>query len=156
MNTSESSDDQQGERASPSPPISDVQTRFAWLRTRMALQTTLAAWVRTATSLIGFGFAIVQFLDHFVPVGSGGALPAPNLARVIGLILIGAGSLTTAVAMWEYRLAVTYLEGGRFREVAGIPSIGREPPDVAVWMAVLVCLIGLLAVALIVVTTQSG
>ena len=38
----------------------------------MALQTTLAAWVRTATSLIGFGFAIVQFLEHFGRLESGG------------------------------------------------------------------------------------
>jgi hypothetical protein len=38
MNKSESSDDQQGERATPSPPVTDVQTRFVWLRTRMARQ----------------------------------------------------------------------------------------------------------------------
>jgi uncharacterized membrane protein YidH (DUF202 family) len=65
MNKSETGDDRQDERATQPQPASDVQTRFAWLRTRMALQTTLAAWVRTATSLIGFGFAIVQFLEHF-------------------------------------------------------------------------------------------
>jgi putative membrane protein len=68
----------------------------------MALQTTLAAWVRTATSLIGFGFAIVQFLEHFGGE-SGGASKAPHVARLIGLVLISAGSLTTAIAMWEYR-----------------------------------------------------
>jgi len=31
----------------------------------MALETTLAAWVRTATALIAFGFAIVQFFENF-------------------------------------------------------------------------------------------
>jgi putative membrane protein len=153
MNKSDASDDQPDERANH-PPASDVQTRFAWLRTRMALQTTLAAWVRTATSLIGFGFVIVQFLEHTGLVVMGGNAKSVHLARVIGLVLIGAGSLTTAIAMWEYRIAVKYLEGGGFRDVAGIPTVRKELPDVAVWMAVLVCLIGILAFALILVTTE--
>jgi putative membrane protein len=121
----------------------------------MALQTTLAAWVRTATSLIGFGFAIVQFLEHVGPMESSGAPKSVHLSRVMGLVLISAGTLTTAIAMWEYRVAVKYLESGGFRGVAGIPSLRREPPDVAVWMAVLVCLIGILAFALIMTTTAS-
>ena len=137
---------------SPSP--ANTQTHLAWLRTRMALQTTLAAWVRTATSLIGFGFAIVQFLDHFGRLESGGAPKATQLARIVGLVLISAGSVTTAIATWEYRTAVNYLEGDDFRGVAGIPTLRREPPDVAVWMAFLVCLIGILAFSLIMTTTE--
>ena len=85
---------------------------------------------------------------------SGGAPKAPHLARMIGLVLIGAGSLTTAIATWEYRTAVKYLESDEFRGVAGIPTIRHEPPDVAVWMAVLVCLIGILAFGLILTTTE--
>jgi putative membrane protein len=158
MNKSENPDDQtkaSGDgRMNQSRPASDVQTRFAWLRTRMALQTTLAAWVRTATSLIGFGFAIVQFLEHFNPLASSGAPTAPHVARTLGLVLIGAGSLTTAIATWEYRAAVKYLEGDEFRGVAGIPTIRREPPDIAVWMAFLVFLIGILAFGLVVITTE--
>jgi len=132
----------------------NTQTHLAWLRTRMALQTTLAAWVRTATSLIGFGFAIVQFLDHFGRLESGGAPKATQLARIVGLVLISAGSVTTAIATWEYRTAVNYLEGDDFRGLAGIPILRREPPDVAVWMAFLVCLIGILAFSLIMTTTE--
>jgi putative membrane protein len=172
MNKSETSDDQMkasagrdepatpvaelsgDERTTQSQPASEVQTRFAWLRTRMALQTTLAAWVRTATSLIGFGFAIVQFFEHFGFLESGGAPKAPQAARIIGLILIGAGSLTTAIATWEYRTAVKYLEGDEFRGVAGIPTLRHEPPDVAVWMAFLVFLIGILAFGVILTTNE--
>lgn len=110
----------------------NTQTHLAWQRTRMALQTILAAWVRTATSLIGFGFAIVQFLEHFGPVASGGTAKAPHLARIIGLVLISAGSLTTAIATWEYRTAVKYLESDEFRGVTGIPTMRHESPDVAV------------------------
>ena len=131
-----------------------TQTHLAWLRTRMALQTTLAAWVRTATSLIGFGFAIVQFLEHFGPLASGSAPRAPHLARIVGMILIGAGSLTTLIATWEYHIAAKYLDGDDFRGVAGIPTLRREPPEVVVWMAILVCLIGLVALILIMTTTE--
>ena len=119
----------------------------------MALQTTLASWVRTATSLIGFGFAIVQFLEYFGSSGSG-AQPSPHFARIVGLVLISAGILTTGIATGEYRIAVKYLESDGFRGVAGIPTLRREPPDVAVWMAVLVCVIGVLAFALILTTTE--
>ena len=154
MNTSKAGDDQRDERETQPPPASDVQTRFAWLRTRMALQTTLAAWVRTATSLIGFGFAIVQFLERVGPLASSGAPRSVHLSRMIGLVLISAGALTTAVAMWEYRVAVKYLESDGFRDVAGVPTFRHEPPDVAVWMAVLVCVIGVLAFGLILTSTQ--
>ena len=120
----------------------------------MALQTTLAAWVRTATSLIGFGFAIVQFLEHFGRLESGGAIKGPHLARFLGLVLIGAGTLTTAIAIWEYRIVVNYLGGDVFDEVAGVPTMRRPPPDFAVWMAVLVCLLGILAFVLILITPE--
>ena len=30
---------------------------FAWIRTRLALERTIMAWLRTAVALIGFGFA---------------------------------------------------------------------------------------------------
>lgn len=154
MNKSESSDHQQDKQATPSQSAAELQTRFAWLRTRMALQTTLAAWVRTATSLIGFGFVIVQFLEHFGHMSASVAPKALHIARIIGLVLISAGSLTTAIAMWEYRIAVKYLQSDGLRDVAGIPSMRREPPDVAVWMAVLVCLIGVLAFVLIMTSTE--
>ena len=154
MNKSKENDDQFAAAGSELTSPAQIQTHFAWLRTRMALQTTLAAWVRTATSLIGFGFAIVQFLEHFGPVENGGAPKAPHLARIVGLILIAAGSITTAIATWEYRTAVKYLESEEFRGVTGIPTIRREPPDVAVWMALLVGLIGVLAFVLVMTMTQ--
>lgn len=140
--------------AQPISSPATIQTHLAWLRTRMALQNTLAAWVRTATSLIGFGFAIVQFLDYLGRMEGSGASNAPHLGRIVGLVLIGAGSLTTLIGLWEYRMLVKYLEGNGFRGVAGIQTMHREPPDVAVWMAFLVCLIGVGTLILIILTTE--
>ena len=41
-----------------------ADSHFRWLRTRLALERTMMSWMRTAVSLIGFGFAIVQFFEH--------------------------------------------------------------------------------------------
>jgi putative membrane protein len=129
-----------GDEADPSRPRGNTQTHLAWIRTRMALETTLAAWIRTATALIVFGFAIVQFFeDYNVTRG-----PTSNhLARYVGLVLIGIGSLETAIAVWEYRKVMQYLEGEAFQGIAGIPGVRRVYPAVVV--AVLLCVIGLLA-----------
>ena len=42
----------------------NAQSHFAWMRTRMSTDRTLEAWMRTAVSLIGFGFTIVQFFGR--------------------------------------------------------------------------------------------
>lgn len=48
-------------------PRFDVQptvgNHFAWMRTMLGLQRTLMAAVRTAVSLIGFGFTVAQFFE---------------------------------------------------------------------------------------------
>ena len=43
-------------------PSGDSQ--FSWIRTRLCVERTLMSWMRTATALIGFGFAIFQYLDR--------------------------------------------------------------------------------------------
>ena len=39
-------------------------SHFSWVRTRLSLERTMMSWQRTAVALIGFGFAIVQYLEH--------------------------------------------------------------------------------------------
>ena len=41
-----------------------ADSHFAWIRTRLSLERTIMSWLRTAVALIGFGFAIVQYLEH--------------------------------------------------------------------------------------------
>ena len=41
-----------------------ADTHFGWLRTRLSVERTMMSWIRTAVSLIGFGFAIVQFFER--------------------------------------------------------------------------------------------
>ena len=54
---------------------------FAWLRTRMSIDRTLMAWVRTATALIGFGFTIVQFFERLGSMDNVAAAARPLTDR---------------------------------------------------------------------------
>jgi Domain of unknown function (DUF202) len=49
---------------------------FAWVRTRLALERTIMSWLQTAVALIGFGFAIVQYMEHLQQLP--GARPRPH------------------------------------------------------------------------------
>ena len=67
------------------------------------------------------------------------------LARYIGLLLIFVGIATTGVVLWEHNSVLTYLCGEDFSEIAQLPGSEKKFPDTARFVAVLLCLIGLLA-----------
>jgi putative membrane protein len=102
-----------------------VSNHFAWLRTQMALQRTLMAAVRTAVSLIGFGFTVAQFFQRLQgSVPSGGSHMGPETPRDLGLLLIGTGVVSLSVFTWQFRSAEAYLRGEEFAAV----SAGRKRP----------------------------
>src|SRR5215510_206591 len=86
-----------------------ADSHFAWIRTRLALERTATSWVRTAVSLIGFGFTIVQFFERLNSMQ--GVAPAvnPHSARYIGLALIGTGVIALVITAYQYRLMVRYM-----------------------------------------------
>lgn len=98
-------------------PTSD--SHFSWLRTRMSLERTLMSWVRTAVSLIGFGFTIVQFFERLP--GMAGTAPArfPEAPRYFGLLLIFCGVAALAISAWEYRISMRYLWSDDYAVLAG-------------------------------------
>jgi putative membrane protein len=135
--------------ASNSAPAADrfevrvtADSHFAWLRTRMALERTMMAWMRTAVSLIGFGFAIVQFFNHLRQI-PGAEAHLPNVPYYLGLCLIGCGVLATVVAIWQYHWTVRYLWHGSFAAIAGMTKEGLQTPVIAV--TILLLLIGVFA-----------
>ena len=97
-------------------------SHFAWLRTRLALERTMMAWVRTATALIGFGFTIVQFFERFNDMAGVDPAAHPLAARYIGLILIAAGVVALALSAVQYRATIRYLWHGDFAAIAGFGS----------------------------------
>ena len=120
-----------------------AESHFAWLRTRLAVERTILAWIRTAVSLIAFGFTIVQFFERMQSIP--GAAPAtyPNAANYLGLALIGAGIASLIVSMWEYRWTIKYLWSGDYAAIAGITPEGRKSPVIAV--AIVLLLVGVFA-----------
>jgi putative membrane protein len=116
---------------------------FAWLRTRLALERTIMAWLRTATALIGFGFAIVQYLNHLQQIPGARSAYLPTAPEYLGLALIGCGILGLAISLWQYRWTIRYLWSGSFASIAGMTREGRQSPVVAV--AILLIFIGIFA-----------
>jgi putative membrane protein len=121
-----------------------VGEHFSWYNSRQALERTFMAWIRTAVSLISFGFTIVQFFQRFPKMEEAGAsLPSPGAPRVLGLALIGAGVLCLAISSWQYRRQVGYLWSPQFTVIAGLTESPHRTP--ALLAAVVLQLIGLFA-----------
>jgi putative membrane protein len=104
-----------GAGAPPEPAPFNVQTHFAWLRTRMAAERTMMAWNRTSLSLIGFGFTIYQFFEKFQESTMGQAAARPEAPRNLGLALVLVGTLGTFIALWQYVTFLKYLGGDEFK-----------------------------------------
>ena len=116
---------------------------FAWVRTRLALERTIMAWLRTAVALIGFGFAIVQYLEHLEGTPGARAAYLPHAPRYLGLALISCGILALLVSIWQYWWSIRYLWGEPFAPIAGVTKEGMQTPVIAV--AIVLLFIGLFA-----------
>ena len=116
---------------------------FAWLRTRLALERTIMAWLRTAVALIGFGFAIVQYLEHLEETPGARSAYLPHAPRYLGLALIACGVLALVISIWQYSWSIRYLWGEPYTPLAGVTKEGKHTPVIAV--AVVLILIGLFA-----------
>ena len=77
-------------------------TELAVMRTRMSADRTLMAWIRTALSMISFGFTIYKFLQY-VRESEGVELRAQGPRNLgLSLILLGTGALAAAsIQHWK-------------------------------------------------------
>ena len=69
------------------------------MRTIMAADRTMMAWVRTALSMLSFSFTIYKFLEDFAGKS---ARAHPNLPQHVGLFLAGMGTLSIVMGTLEY------------------------------------------------------
>ena len=109
-----------------------AEAHFSWLRTRMSLERTLMAWVRTATALIGFGFTIVQFFERLKDVEHVKQAAIPDLPRYLGLSLMAAGVVALALAVWQYLGVVRHLRSGQFASLAASSTLPVRTPLLAI------------------------
>lgn len=116
---------------------------FAWLRTRLSLESTLMSWVRSATSLIGFGFTIVQVIERLQTQNLAKPVLVPDMPRNLGLALIGAGVIGLAVGIAQYRKFVAHMWSDNFKGVAGLSNEPLKTPIIPV--AILIEIVGVAA-----------
>ena len=81
----------------------DTASRLAVIRTRLAYDRTLMAWVRTATSLISFGFTIDKAFQYLEASKAGFVGDAILGARGFAIAMIGIGLGSLAIATFEHR-----------------------------------------------------
>ena len=102
-------------------------------RTRLAAERNLMAWLRTALSMISFGFTIYKFLQMFQAQSQVPAL-YPDAPRNFGLALIGIGTFALLVACVQHWRCVKKLRADQ----------PYNPWDLTIVVAILIGLFGLL------------
>ncbi len=77
------------------------RTSLAIERTAMAAERSLEAWIRTALSMISFGFTIYKFLQSLSAELTTAAIKQQT-PRHIGLLLIGLGTASLILGTIQY------------------------------------------------------
>ena len=103
--------------------------------TRLAYERTLMAWVRTAVSLIGFGFTIYKFFQYFQEEAQIEQVPRLITPRALGLFMISAGVFTLVLAALEHARAMKRLKA----------QYSTMPPSLALLLATIISVSGVLA-----------
>jgi inner membrane protein YidH len=117
----------------------NVSNHFAWIRTRFALERTYLAWIRTAISLISFGFTIVQFFQRMQGMPAiNGRVMSQMMPRDFGLALIATGVGALGLSSWQYYVQFRYLTSAPF---AGIAADTVRPHRTAAFISAMVILV---------------
>lgn len=120
-----------------------ADSHFGWIRTRLSVERTMMSWQRTAVALIGFGFAIVQYLSRLQEIPGARQFHLRTAPEYLGLALILCGVLALVISIWQYRWSIRYLWDEPFTPIAGVAAERMRTPVIAV--AILLIGIGLFA-----------
>lgn len=116
-------------------PVANVANELARERNREAAERTLMAWIRTALSLIGFGFGIGKLDEVLQGDGLRSRLETPHSALIFGAAFIVVGILGLLAAIVQHARVLKRLSRPDFAYDAMRP--------IAMTTAVLLMLIGL-------------
>ena len=87
-------------------------------RTRMASERTLMGWVRTALSMITFGFTLYKFVQYVVGESPGKMVTRAHRIENVAVALVSIGVLSLVFACferWQFIRALAPTPGGRSR-----------------------------------------
>jgi putative membrane protein len=128
-------------------PLVDAKNELSLHRTLLAHERTMLAWIRTATSLISFGFAIQQF---FRATKAAGAAPDRLIEpATVGSAMTVIGLAALLLAALEQRADLRELSE-HYPVTAGYPPIPRSRARI---LAALIALLGLCALLVRIVRT---
>lgn len=131
--------------------LSSNRTEMSLERTALSSDRTLMSVVRTSLSLIGFGFTIFQFFHTLNRQFLNNQLPN-NSPRQFGaaLILLGIGMLVIGIINHMQETQSRRARRRALLELGLIHAKGSTRPSATVIIAVLLLLVGVLAVARVV------
>ena len=102
----------------PKLDLSLTQSHYSWLRTRLSIERTFLSWTRTATSLIGFGFTVFQFLNKMSR-----SEIRPEAPRNFGLAFIAAGIGAMILGLLQRRAEEQYLNSPEYASIGSRPGL---------------------------------
>lgn len=113
----------------------------------LANERTMLAWVRTGIGIIAFGFAVVKF-SLFIKqistaVGNGKMPESHGYSSLIGISLVGVGSLTILLSYVRYAKTERQLSNGTY----------HHSPLLIQVLSALIFLIGILLLVYLLKTT---
>ena len=103
-------------------------------RNRAAADRTLMAWIRTALSLIGFGFGIGKIAETLEKTRGIAGVDPYHTAQIFGESFIGLGVFSLIAAVVQYRRILKQIEHGEY--------VYTEPLPLTMITAVILLLIG--------------
>jgi putative membrane protein len=106
-------------------------------RTRLAHERTLIAWLRTALSMISFGFTIYKFFQYEIGKGAPAATERLLSPRGFALVMIGTGLVALLMSTIQHREGMK-----RLRAESGLATV---PVSIATVVAALFSILGILA-----------
>lgn len=115
----------------PTAPAAPDKNQLAMDRTFLALERTLMAWIRTATSLITFGFTLYKFFAYLHQQDPARYPDRAFGAMNVGTLMIGIGLVSLGLAAVQHR-----------QQLKRVGAHYSAPPSLAQWVAVLVALLG--------------
>ena len=77
------------------------------IRTILAADRTLMAWIRTSLSMLSFGFTIYKFLQT---IAANGKMDHPNSPQTVGLFLTGMGVAAIVLGTTGYWITLRDLQ----------------------------------------------